>query len=811
MDLKSPTTLGLAWILAPLLITLAAAGLGSGLARLAGLRLGPLTLPAGFLAGVALMNFAIELGVPGIPTVVVCALAALAGGVLWFRDEGLPEDWRARWRELLSPAAAPGGAALAAYAIGMAPLVGSGRSGVVGYILNNDPSVHVSAVELLRDHGAKAVDHNASSYEFVSTVFTGGYPLGSHVWPLFGTVVAGIDAFHVWSPVIAVMLAMLALVTYQLVRELGAGRIFAAVAGTAIACGYLPYSYLAQGGAKEVAITLAVYGTLALLLHGIRQGPTVRSLLPAAVSSAAAIGIFGLGALAWLAPLALGVALILLLRAPSGAARRARAKALVAAAGVAVLASVPAVLSSISFLKGSDNDLVNPAQVGNLVGPVPWVEAFNVWLAYDYRFPEADYWNATRAAVVVAALLALVGVIDGLRTRRFVAPLALLAGGVGAVVISARYAIYLDAKSFVVLAPAFGLATAAGVLALARRRRPIRLLGLGLGCLLAAGVLASDSLVYAGAWMTPKDRFEEMIDLSKRYEGQGPMLVNEREDYAKYFFRKSLAWESWGAWQPDRGFRYGRVPLPVPRTPDFDDYTLGFMSRFKLLVDRRGPTGSVPPANFELIDETPHYRVFRRVGPMPKTHFSLGTERYDGADRLDCANPEVKALLAAARNGDGQLVAAPGRPEPIAAPADRWQQFGGVFYPGPTEGFATRRGGVALPFVHIGPGNYDVWIQGGFGPGIRLMLGTRAVGDAFRDLGLHSGWQHLGMVLVEERDPAFAVVGLGKPFWQAGSRRLDVTGPLVFVPAGQTGAPERIPAGKARSLCGRKLDWVELN
>jgi hypothetical protein len=134
-----------------------------------------------------------------------------------------------------------------------------------------------------------------------------------------------------------------------------------------------------------------------------------------------------------------------------------------------------------------------------------------------------------------------------------------------------------------------------------------------------------------------------------------------------------------------------------------------------------------------------------------------------------------------------------------------------VFYPGPGEGFATRRGGVALPFVHIGPGTYDAWVQGGFGPGIRLMIGTGAVGDAFRDLGLQSQWNRLGRVEVEETDPAFAVVGLGKPFWQAGSKRSDITGPLVFVPVGETAAPERVPAEDARSLCGRKLDWVELN
>ena len=799
MDLKSPATLGLAWILAPLLITLAAAGLGAGLARLAGLRLGALTVPAGFLAGVVLMTFLAELGVPGLPVVALCALAALAGGVLWSRQRD--------GRPAIEPA--PAVAALGAYAIGMAPLVGSGRSGIVGYILNNDPSVHISVVELLRENGARAVDHNASSYDFVSNVFTSGYPVGSHVWPMFGSTLTGADPFHTWTPLIALMLGLLALVTYELVRGLGAGRVFAAVAGTVVACGYLPFSYLAQGGAKEVAVTLAVYATLALLLRGLREGPVVgsrdragwRSLLPAALAAAAGIGIFGLGALAWLGPLVVGALLI---------AGRTRVMAVAGAAGIAVLAALPALISSVSFVEGSDDDLVNPAQVGNLLGPVPWLEAFNVWLGYDYRYPEADYRLATRVAIVLAIAFAIVGLLDALRRRRFAVPLALFAGGVGAIVISVRYAIYLDAKSYVVLAPALGLATAAGVLAASRRPARIGIAATAVGGLLALGVLASDALVYAGSWMTPKERFQELIDLSERYEGQGPVLIHDREDYGKYFFRESQPWESWGAWQPDRGFRFGRIPPPPPRTPDFDDYTLDFVGRFRLLVERKSPTGSLPPSNFELVDETDHYRVWRRTGDMPQAHVALGGEELDGAGQVDCANPEVSDLVERAERREGVLVAEPARPEPITAPADTWQQFGGTFGPGPAEGFASRRGGVALPFADLEPGSYDTWIQGGFGPGVRLMIGAQPVGDAFGDLGLHSQWTHLGTLEVEEPDPALAVVGLSKPWWQAGSRRADTTGPLLFAPAGAETTAERIAPGRERSVCGRDLDWLEL-
>jgi len=687
--------------------------------------------------------------------------------------------------------------------------VGSGRSGVVGYILNNDPSVHLSVVELLRDHGADAADHNASSYEFVSTVFTGGYPLGSHVWVLFGSVLGGVDAFHIWSPVIALMMALMVLVTYHLVRSLGAGHMFAGIASVAVACGYLPFSYLAQGGAKEVAITVAVYGALALLLLGVRTGPTIRSLLPAAVAFAAGLAIFGLGAAAWLGPLGLLVGGWLLWQA-RGRRIGLRPQPLLLAAAVGAVVVVPSVLSSIEFLRGNDEDLVNPAQIGNLVGPVPWREAFNVWLAYDYRFPVADFQHLTDAAIVIAAGLAIAGVLDALARRRPLVPLAVLIGAVGAIVISSRYAIYLDAKSYVVLAPALGLATAAGVLVAARRTGLMRMLALAAGALLAAGVVASDGLVYAGAWMTPKGRFQDLIDLADRYRGEGPMLVSDREDYGKYFFRDSEPWESWGAWQPDRGLRVGRVPPAPPWAPDFDDYTLAHMGRFRLLLERKSPAGSAPPSNFTLVEETHDYRVWRREGDMPRAHISLGIGRTDETDRLDCANPEVESVMRSAQRGDGRLMVSYGGRAPIVSAADSWQQFGGTFVPGPVRGFVQRRGGVALPFLKIGPGAYDVFVQGGFGPGIRVQIGARKIGDAFGDLGLHSGWHRLGSVDVKQPDPALAVVGLEKPWWQSGSRRLDTTGPLVFVPSPSRRRVEEVDGSKARSLCGRMLDWIEL-
>ena len=69
MDLKSPWTLTVSWLLVPLLVTLAMAGLGAGVSVASRLPLGVLTLPSGYLAGIAIITFALEVGIGGVAAV----------------------------------------------------------------------------------------------------------------------------------------------------------------------------------------------------------------------------------------------------------------------------------------------------------------------------------------------------------------------------------------------------------------------------------------------------------------------------------------------------------------------------------------------------------------------------------------------------------------------------------------------------------------------------------------------------------------------------------------------------------------------
>ena len=813
MDLASPQLLLAAWVGVPALVAGASLALGIGLRLVAGVSLGPLTAPAGFLAGVAIMTTVLRLGGGGALAALICTAVSVAGGVAGAlavrrrrsrsvaREEVDVVTGRSRRAALSWPAVG----ATAAYAVALAPLVGSGRSGVLGYLLNNDSAVHIPAAELLRLRGAGGGDYAVSSFHSVQYLNASGYPLGGHVWPMWGTVVTGLDPFHLWTPVIALGVAMLALVAYGMLRELSVSRPVAALAGAVVACGYLPYSYLAQGGAKEVMLPVAVYAGVALFPYPpARVRP--RAFLPAGAAALSALALFGAGALAWVGPAAVLCGAILLLRA-GGARARVRTAAVLAVSGMLAAAlALPGLVQAVAFLRRAQGDVLG--NDGNLFFPVPVWQAFNIWLARDYRFPVPEEIGLTALGVAVAAVLAVAGVVHAVRTGRPSIPVAVAAAGVAAAyVVALPYSAYFEVKTYAALAPALGMATVAGVVWLFRRGVRTQLVAVTLGAGLALGVTLGCVYVYTGAWLTPRDRFEEAAAIADRFAGQGPMLVNEREDYAKHLLRAVQPWETWSPYSPKRATP-DELNRETEHTPDFDDYEPPFLARFPLLLERRRPGGSRPPGNYRVVHETAHYRVWRRSGPAPRRHVRLGTGTVAGTAPLDCGRPGARAMLDAARRAGHPLRVATARPSPtvLAPPAwSGWRELRG----GPEPGFVERRGGVAVLMPRLAPGRYTAWAKGSYGLGIRLLANGRVVGEVRDDMGLFANWHRLGSFEATRRT-RLALVGLDRPLWRTGSRRRDISGPLALVREGRASTVTTVPAGRARSLCGRELDWVEV-
>ena len=804
MDLQNPSTLLAAWILVPAVIVLAAGGLGGLVARVTDVPFGALTLPVGFLSGIVLMTGLLELGASGTFAVVTTAVLAATGAVV-----GL---WPTRRRLLSRDFAAPAAGAAAAYFLALLPLAGSGRLGVLGYILNNDSFVHSTLVDLMRENGAQAPsDAFTSSYDSVGSLFESGYPLGSHVWPLFGTLSTGVEPFHLWSPAIAVGAAMLALVAYACLRRLAMSKFTAAAAAALVPCGYLFYSFMVQGSAKEPVTAVAVYGSIAIAAHVVLDNPSWRALPAVAIGPGAALLTFGAGAASWIAPALVGFVIIAVWRF-----RQARPpRGILVAAGVAcvglVVLAVPLVREALDYVRTAEETLRDPVQIGNLLGAVPWEEAFNLWFAYDYRIQPPVWEGLSSAGPWVGGAFAVLGLVYSLAKRDLVLPFMVLAGVVAAIVISDRYTIYLDAKSYAILAPALGIAAAAGVAALLAGSRVVHALGVVAGIVLAIGVLGGVAFVYRGVWVSPNDRFEELAAIADRFEGQGPILVNEREEWDSYLLRELDPVESWGFWFPERGLHIGEPhPHVLPHTPDFDDYRAEHVRQFPLLLERKRPGGSRPPSNYRIVHETATYRIWQESGPPPEHHLALGRPTLDNAGRLKCRKAKVRDFFRTARRADGEVVASVprARTQVVADPSDWVAWAARVELPPP--GQINRRDGVAASRARLERGTYSAWIQGSFGPGVRLFVDGQAYGEVFGDLALPSAWHSLGDVRSNGDPLDVRVLPLDKPWWQSGSQRSDLTGSVVFEPAGAEPALRRFEPRELQSLCGERLDWLEL-
>ena len=812
VNLRSPSTLVEAWILVPALVVAVSAALGWLLGRLTRAELGALTVPAGFLAGVGITSALLSLGLSGKVSVAVLAALALAGAVLAVVD--------VRRRGSLPPIGAaalwPAAAFVVAYGIAMAPLVGTGYSAMLGYQLNGDPAAHITLVEEIAQHSANADHPLRDSVHTATRDLEAGYPLGSYAWPLFGRVLTGVDVFHLWTPLSAVVLALMALVSYALLRTLAAPRAFAAAAGTLAGVGYLVYSYHVQGGTKEVLLPLAAYGAVALAANALGRPLTRLSLVPAAVAAGAAVADLGYGGLAWVAPAGLVVAAVLGWRAWH-ASSSGGLLPLVPAAAIGVLLALPIAVRTVSFFRENNGTITGA--VGNLVGAVPFREAFNVWLAHDYRLPATYAAGLSPAGVWLAGAACVVGGAWALRRRNLAIPLALLAGLAAVVIVTPRASIYYDAKTYVAAAPALGLASAAGVLAFVRAGGALRIVGIVAGALLATGVIASDAYVYSGAWVTPRYRFQELAQVAERTRGQGPLLIDDYEQWAPYILRGSRPWIEHTFRVPYAFFSHpGNLPPVRPLDPD--DYQLRHIEMFPLVLVRRDPYGSRPPSNFTPAFETKRYVLWRRTGPAPRMHLPSGSDGYLGAAPLRCrggvpARPSVRALLATAARLHVPVRAALAPPAPIVAvPGRGWAGFHPVplFKP---KTFLSITGGSGSGFVEVQPGRYYAWIAGSLGPGIVLyarpigQAGFAKVGSAGDDMGLPALWQPIAVAQLQRRTVVH-VTAAHRAWWRASSRHPNIVGPLVFTRVGDATRVVQIPTARASSLCGRRIDWLEI-
>jgi hypothetical protein len=83
------------------------------------------------------------------------------------------------------------------------------------------------------------------------------------------------------------------------------------------------------------------------------------------------------------------------------------------------------------------------------------------------------------------------------------------------------------------------------------------------------------------------------------------------------------------------------------------------------------------------------------------------------------------------------------------------------------------------------------------------------VGSVTDDVGVSGQWHRIAAAAFERRT-LFHVSQPGRAWWKAATRHANVIGRIVMTPEGDAARVENVPAERAKSLCGRRVDWVEL-
>ncbi len=785
----------------PALMWVLCLGCGLALERLLRVRLGnALLLPLGLCVAFVLImpGYALDVGDP----LAVALLAAVALAGLGFAQGGL----RAR----LNPGWA-GAAGLAAYVVYMLPVIAYGHWTWSGYGFVNDTSFELLLANHVKTFGtALGSLPESSERQFLVQYLNSAYPLGTQ--SLLGTLSGMIDTpvEILYQGYISGLAALGAIALATIGERRLGGRRAALLAFVAMAAN-LTYQYALQGGIKEIGLLAVVCAAFALACAALTLGRPYMGAALLAVAAAAGLATYNAVALPYLAALVpfVGAGVLLVRRAgprPSWIVPLAFGGVLTALLAIPSLSTFQTFFNVAQAGQGATG--VGAGQVGQLLRKLPLSQLSGVWLDGEYRLPVAPGSKGTLTALCGAAILLLLipALLWALR-RRDAGPL-LIVGVMGLVllIVFPRVSPYAQGKLLAIGSPAV-VFVALGLLLGVRGRGGAP--ALALAGALAVAILASDALAYSHDRVAPTERIEAMRQVGERFHGQGLVLWNEFEEYAKYFARSARISAPFEAVTPQQ------VKLRAPtyfygHYFDLDEELLSFVESDPLIVTRRSPAASRPPANFVSIYQNRFYRVWRRTStPQVLNHLPEQQGFYSASATVTC--PALRGLIAGAPTGSELVLAnAPSlvsfQPQSDPRRAPGW--IPDATQPGAVETLIAGQAQGTLT-VPTG-GRYAVWVQGDFPRKVYVQVDGRTVGWV---AGTNTPGQWLqaasvtlgtGRHLLRVYTTAGHLHHLGPGEWATG----------VIGAAGlQREEPERlrsVPLARWRSLCGKPADWVEL-
>ena len=758
-------------------------GCGELLARAAGVTIrSSLVLPCGLAVVVVAASLATALPATAPFSTPLVVGLAVAGLCLLPRCRPGRDTWTA---------AAVG---VATFLLFGAPVLLSGDPTFAGYVKLDDTATFLAFTDHVLEHGRDLSALGPSSYEATLSVnVANGYPLGS-ILPL-GVVarLVGTDPAWVWQPYISFAAAVLAMTFYGLATHLVPSRGLRAVVALVGAQSALLYGYALWGGVKEVLAAAFLALSAATLTYAVRGRPRA-TLVPATVF-AAVIGVLSLGGWVWL--LLPAAALV----AAPGTRRWARTAAF---CGFTALLTLPAIAEAGAFLRGDNvSSFRSTEELGNLMRPLRLRQVLGVWPTEDFRVDPEHPWLTAGLIVVAITGLAL-GVALAWRRRSW--PVLVLAStaAVGTTVFVVAGSPWLAGKALAIASPvALFLAACGYAAALAGRRTRVPLVFAGV---LVAGVVWSNVLAYQGVWLAPYDQLKELERIGNRFAGQGPALMTEYQPYGVRHFLRRLEAEGASELRRRPVLLANGESLQKGAYADLDEFALTELTgTYRLLVLRRSPVSSRPPAAYELALRGRWYDVWQRTeGAVPAEHLPLGGP----LDRLGSATCAAVHALARRAGTDGELVT----PEPTAG------AVGGIAGPlppgwvsaGAGSGVvrAARSGAISVPLTVSRDGEYGVWVGGSIRGRLHASVDGRIVGSSGPHINQGGMWVRIGALSLREGSHTVAIALERRPYRPGSSDDAFYIGPVALAEE-PSGALETYAPSTSSALCDRRVDWIE--
>ncbi len=698
-----------AWVLFPCVLLLASVGCGLLVRRLAAGELSTLLVaPTGFALVVVICAFACSYGWLAQAAGPIVAVVAVVGLLLELRSRSprVAALSRSAW---IWPALA----ALVAFAAVGAPVFLTGRVGWTGYTRIVDIAFQFDFAQHLADAGRTNPASGNSSYNIVVSKLIGiGYPGGSQATLGAMSTLIRTNVAWCYQAFLAFTAAMGALAIYSLLGRVTANRLMRFLGAAVAIQPNVLYGYALEAGIKELTTASLLMIVAALFAERMPGEGSRRAVLPMAVAVSGAFATFSLGIAPWLGLLLLGVLVVSLVR---GAGRRRYVlESWGLFAVVAVVISLPGLItaSKLASVAGAAVGGVVDLGLGNLTAPVSKWSSAGVWLTGDYRFPLV---HATSSHVfdVIVIVLAVFGVLAALLRRRWAIVVLGVMTPVALYYFIEHSTAWIQFKSFTITA-AFVLALAfAGAAALqASRRRGLSALGWLAALAVAGGVLYGNALIYHDTTLAPGDHYHDLAAIAKRYSGQGPALDPYFDEYAEFILRDEKATSIVDPANFDFRVRPGVAPPGQSFGWDLNQLVPAYLQSFPLIIQPRSPTASRAPSNYDLVEQTHYFDIWRRVRPSSTVlfHAPLSNLPHERTPAL------CRVLVGQARRaGPGGLVAyAKNSVAAVANPLAGthpiyWRALGPSTLAGYGSGAAQMK--LTLPTA----GHYSVWLQGSVG------------------------------------------------------------------------------------------------